>query len=631
MTNFKSLRYRIGLSAVGIPLCVSIGRELFISLFNPSLDMDAMERIRFALSKPDVFALVSVFAFISWFIVMRMLRPLLRYLSEGGEEKAQRRARRAVLKVPWFLILLHVLLWLVGNTVMYAVIYDWVAPGGLSYLWSTAIALSAAFFTGLFTALAINGILIPARMALNMTSIEKGEIDRFVISKDWFILLVAVVVMGVVMTYLGRFYATEVPVRFGYIAHEVVATMVGGGILLLVAALFLASKREMSAQIKNLKERLEELSAASGDLTREIRLLHFDRIGEIVAELNIFVGGLRGMIGELLNAFDTLAETDSELREYVESAGDRIEASAGAVEVIRGETKRQNEKVGESSTSAQKIAEHIENLDALIEEQVNGIKNSSSGVEEIVAKVSDTAEMFEEVSEKSGRLSAEAEEGNGRIIRVEEEMGKLAQRARSLEEANTLIADIANQTNLLSMNASIEAAHAGEAGRGFAVVAGEVKKLAEHSAEHSRTIGEDLSRTIETIEKIVVSVRETRSTFSQVRDLTKETGEIEEQLLHLMREQRERGSDVLNSLAELDKLSSQVNDFVSSINEEAKTIAVDLHSLDEISDQVEERAAGAADDTLKMKGEILRTRELSDRTNAEIGRVRRRLALFIVK
>jgi methyl-accepting chemotaxis protein len=631
MADYKRPAYRIGLAAVGIPSAVSVGRELFISLFNPSLDLGASARIRFALSKPDVYALVLVFALISWLIVMRMLKPLLHYLERGGGEAERRRARRAALKVPWFLILLHVLLWLVGNTVMYAVIYNWVAPGGLTYLWSTAIALSAAFFTGLLTALSINGILIPARRALNMTSIHKGEVDHFVMSKDWFILLVAVAVAAVVMTYLGRFYSTEIPLRYGYLKYETAAALAGGGLIILVAALFNASRRETTAQVENLKERMEELSAASGDLTREIRLLHFDKIGEIVAEMNLFIGGLRGMIGELLSAFDSLAETGVELREHVVSTGGRIAAGAKAVERIRGETKHQNAKVGESSASAQKIAGHIEKLDALIDEQGDGLKNSSSGLEEIAAKVSSTAEIFEEVSKKSKILSTEAEEGNGRITRVEEKMGELAQRARALEEANTLIADIANQTNLLAMNAAIEAAHAGEAGRGFAVVAGEVKKLAEHSAEHSRTIGEDLSRTIESIEEIVVSVREAKSTFSKVRDLTKETGEMEDRLLYLTREQREKGREVLDSLSELEKISAQVNEFVSSINGEARTIAADLHQLDKISDHVEEHAAEAADEAIEMKKEIHRTQELSTRTEEEIGRVRRRLSLFTLK
>ncbi len=631
MVNLKNMKLIIGLAAVGIPLAVSIERELFISLFNPALDLGALERIRFALSKPDVYALVFIFALISWLIVMRMIKPLLRYIVEGGGEKERLRARRAALKVPWFLILLHVLLWLVGNTVMYAVVYNWVAPGGLTYLWSTAIALSAAFFTGLLTALSVNSILIPARRALNMTGIHKGEVDRFVMSKDWFILLVAVAVVAVVMTYLGRFYATEIPARYEYLNYETVAILSGGALVIMVGLLFFASRRESMAQVENLKERLEELSAASGDLTREVRLLHFDKIGEIVAEMNLFIGGLRGMIGELMDAFDSLAETGEELREHVESAGGRIAASTNAVERIRGETKHQNAKVGESSASAQKIAGHIEKLDALIDEQGDGLKNSASGVEEIVTKVSSTAEIFEELSEKSEILSNEAEEGNGRITRVEEEMGELAQRARSLEEANTLIADIANQTNLLAMNAAIEAAHAGEAGRGFAVVAGEVKKLAENSAEHSRTIGEDLSRTIESIEEIVVSVREARNTFSKVRDLTKETGEMEERLLYLTREQREKGREVLDSLSELEKISTQVNDFVSSINGEARTIAADLHQLDKISDHVEEHAAEAADEAIEMKKEIEQTQDLSIRTKEEIGRVRRRLSLFTLK
>ncbi len=627
----KRPTYRIGLAAVGVPCVVSVGRELFVSLFNPALDLGASERVRFALSKTDVYVLVFIFALLSWFVVMRMLSPLLRYLEKGGDESERLRARRAALKVPWFLLLLHVILWLAGNTVMYAAIYDWTAPGGLSYLWSTAIALSAAFFTGLLTALSINGILIPTRRALNMTGIHKGEVDRFVMIKDWFILLVAVAVAAVVMTYLGGFYATEIPVRYGYPKYETAVVLASGCLILLVGALFYFSRKETTAQVENLKERLQEISAASGDLTREIRLLHFDKIGEIVAEMNHFIGGLRSMIGELMDAFDSLAETGVKLREHVESTDGRIAASTKAVERIRGETEHQNAKVGDSSASAQKIADHIERLEALIGEQGDGLKNSSSGVEEIVARIGNTAELFEEVAEKSVRLSAEAEEGTGRITRVEEKMAELAQRAQSLKEVNTLIADIASQTNLLAMNAAIEAAHAGETGRGFAVVAGEVRKLAENSAGHSKTIGDNLSRTIESIEEIVVSVREARNTFSKVRDLTKETGGIEEGLLHLTREQQKRGEEVLASLSELDEISTQVSGFVSSINGEARTIAADLDQLDEISDHVEEHAAEAADAAIEMKEEIGRTHELSARTEDEISRVRRRLSLFTLK
>jgi methyl-accepting chemotaxis protein len=153
---------------------------------------------------------------------------------------------------------------------------------------------------------------------------------------------------------------------------------------------------------------------------------------------------------------------------------------------------------------------------------------------------------------------ASVEEGKVAREQAASLVAGIAQRSIALEEANETIASIASSTNLLAMNAAIEAAHAGEAGKGFSVVADEIRKLAENAADQSMSISGDISEVRNTIDGIVDSTDLLGKAFGKVETSIAETGRLVSEVRTSMSEQREGSTQLLALIQNLNSITVQV-------------------------------------------------------------------------
>jgi methyl-accepting chemotaxis protein len=157
--------------------------------------------------------------------------------------------------------------------------------------------------------------------------------------------------------------------------------------------------------------------------------------------------------------------------------------------------------------------------------------------------------------------------------------------------------NIASQTNLLSMNAAIEAAHAGEAGKGFAVVAGEIRKLAESSGEQSKTISEVLKKIKESIDTITVSTGSVLKQFEAINSSIKIVADQETNIRNAMEEQGEGSKQILDAIAELNEITRHVKAGSTEMLQGSREVIQESKKLDmvtqEISGGMKEMATGA--------------------------------------
>jgi CheY-like chemotaxis protein len=155
-------------------------------------------------------------------------------------------------------------------------------------------------------------------------------------------------------------------------------------------------------------------------------------------------------------------------------------------------------------------------------------------------------------------LSGASENSKSGLQTVAEKIQEIAKESEGLLEINSVMENIASQTNLLSMNAAIEAAHAGEAGKGFAVVAEEIRKLAESSGEQSKTTTAMLKKVKSSIDSITASSNEVLSRFEAIDTGVKTVSQHEQNILNAMEEQEVGGQQLLKSIARLKELSVSV-------------------------------------------------------------------------
>jgi methyl-accepting chemotaxis protein len=190
--------------------------------------------------------------------------------------------------------------------------------------------------------------------------------------------------------------------------------------------------------------------------------------------------------------------------------------------------------------------------------------------------------------------------GAGLTIQKESvtQVREVVEESKSLQEANRIIAGIAAQTNLLAMNAAIEAAHAGDAGRGFAVVADEIRKLAEDSSRESQRIGAELKQIVKTINQVVEGSIASEQAFNHVSERVKETEKLVFEVDEAIREQQDGAGQVLEALKGMNESTAKVKSGSGEMKQGNSTMLESINRIHsdstEITGHLEEAAKSIA-------------------------------------
>jgi len=206
----------------------------------------------------------------------------------------------------------------------------------------------------------------------------------------------------------------------------------------------------------------------------------------------------------------------------------------------------------------QNIQTMMEQLNGNVSEQATAVTESAAAIEEMVANIQSVTNALTKNTEQVKELQSASEVGNSGINEVVADIRGIAAESESLLEINSVMANIASQTNLLSMNAAIEAAHAGESGRGFAVVADEIRKLAESSGKQSKTIGTVLKTIKASIDKITKSAENVLNRFDTIDGGIKTVAEQERGVLDAMEEQKQGSEQVLQAISQVSDITQRV-------------------------------------------------------------------------
>ena len=201
-----------------------------------------------------------------------------------------------------------------------------------------------------------------------------------------------------------------------------------------------------------------------------------------------------------------------------------------------------------------------EQLSGHVTEQSAAVTESAASIEEMIANIQSVTNALSKNSVHVDELQSASEVGHTGLNKVAEDIREIASESESLLEINSVMQNIASQTNLLSMNAAIEAAHAGESGRGFAVVADEIRKLAESSSSQSKTISSVLKNIKDAIDKITKSIENVQKKFDAIESGIKTVAEQEGGALNAMEEQRQGSTQILQAMGQLSDITYRVKE-----------------------------------------------------------------------
>jgi methyl-accepting chemotaxis protein len=353
-----------------------------------------------------------------------------------------------------------------------------------------------------------------------------------------------------------------------------------------VAALASVLKKNSGLLYDSVIQQLENLSSEKKDLTRRISICSVDEVGTIAGMVNSFCGTVGSGMSEIKGAQHKLAASSLELERNAREMDASTSQVSRGVEQIREKARNQLQSASASASVVNQIAQNIESLDSSISTQFSSVSQASAAVEEMVGNINSIGQVMEKMLKHFKTVQTAASEGE--IIQRDSKgkVHEIVEESKALQEANKIIATIAAQTNLLAMNAAIEAAHAGDAGRGFSVVADEIRKLAENSSRESQKISTELKQITGTINSIVKGSNASEEAFSHVATRLKETETLVSEVDNAIREQQDGASQILDALKVMKDITVQVKSGSESMSQGSETMRREMGRLQANSQEI---------------------------------------------
>ncbi len=393
--------------------------------------------------------------------------------------------------------------------------------------------------------------------------------------------------------------------------------------------LFIRAKISMS--IRRASNAMEELSQGDADLTKELSILSRDEMGQLARGFNGFLLKLRNLVIQVKGVIDQTDTVRLALSSNTEETSSAVEEISATMGTIAAQIQQLDQSINHTASAIEEITANIESMDRQINDQATMVAQSTSATTQMMASLNSVAQITQAKQQTTQALSSVAQTGRDQIEETATIFKEVVEHIDSIQEMANTINAISSQTNLLSMNAAIEAAHAGDAGRGFSVVAEEIRKLAESAAESSSLITKLIKEITDAVHRTDSNVHKTAQAFDSISQEVTDTVNAFSEINHAIAELNTGGQQILEASEQINGITDNVRQGSSEIRQGTGEMLASAGEIKNISTRVTQGIQEVRTGTEEIVRAIQDIVGLSGTLNEVVSQLKASFGLFRVQ
>lgn len=496
-------------------------------------------------------------------------------------------------------------------------------------VYTETLALMSGLYVAFFCVFVFNVLAAPMRACFGVHDIKKySRFTSISFSKEIIIITIfalfylALIMMAPSFEVMRDIEAAALPgAHARYIKDCILLFLI---MILPILLVFIIVCREHTRRIQKAADLVNGL-ADEGKLNDRLNLTMFDDLDILITSINVYIKQQQMNIQALKQDSTVVNKANNVLKERADSSNTALESLNDAISNIRDENAQQNKLITNMNSDMSGLADGISNVVSQVQMESGSIEQSSAAIEEMVANINSVSKMANDAQDLSKNLSRNTESGQASLTTAIKAVNAIQETSSQVTEVIKTIKKISGQTNLLSMNAAIESAHAGAAGRGFAIVADEVRSLSETTAKSVSQIDKLIKEMVSDINTGVAEIKTAGEAFTNIRGMVEKTDSLIQTIALAIEEERAGAADTLNSTSEIVRSIALINDlskkqkeYVEHVTDMMTQVVSSSQDVSQTLDRVSDLSLTVSDAVSDVSSAVENTEKAMDGINQKI-------------
>ena len=324
-----------------------------------------------------------------------------------------------------------------------------------------------------------------------------------------------------------------------------------------------------------------------GDLATRLNIGTFDDFGKIMTSMNKLMDFLQISLNTLKNESGSVGAAADELLLITDNSSTSMDMIVNSFEEMHKQNAEKDALLESAKNNIYKLNEDASKVSQTMQEQAIAEEQNADAISQMAENTNQINELIKQAKQLSKNLSDSSEAGSAEVQKTELVINSVSEKSKQMSEVIQVIQQVASQTNLLAMNAAIEAAHAGEAGQGFSVVADEIRKLAESTQSQAKSIKDLITEITKAIQNGSSSMQDTKAMFYKIQEEIVTQTNVVENIAQTMEIQSTGAEEILSTTNKISQNIQSVNEIIKNQANYTEQITEGIKDVVELSGKID--------------------------------------------